>query len=56
MLGLILATTLASAPFLKMSVDVSEFGIQGSGTILVDRAQGRYVRTILAGPASDSEG
>jgi hypothetical protein len=56
MFGLILATALASAPFLKMSVDVQEFGIHGSGIILVDRAKGRYVRTFLAGPASDSEG
>jgi hypothetical protein len=57
MLGIILmAASLASASFLKYSVDVQEFGMHGSGTILVDRIARRYVRRFSVGPASDSEG
>jgi predicted aspartyl protease len=56
MLGLIMAATLSNAPFLRFNLDVREFGMHGTGTILVDRLDGRYVRTYDVGAASDSEG
>jgi predicted aspartyl protease len=56
MLGLILAASLSSAPFIRVNLDVREFGMHGTGTIVVDRANGRYVRQYDVGPASDSEG
>jgi hypothetical protein len=56
MLSVVMAASLASAPFLRFNLDVREFGIHGTGTVVVDRLHGRYVRRFDTGPAGDSEG
>jgi predicted aspartyl protease len=56
MIGLVMAASLANTPFLRYDVDVREFGLRGTGTIVVDRLRGRYARRFNVGPASDSEG
>ena len=47
---------MASAPIMQMSVTVSEYGLRGTGVILVDRRKGRYIRRFNVGPASDGDG
>ena len=46
----------AVARFLVMHVDVDAYGVRGTGTIIVDRASGHFVRRFDAGPASEQEG
>jgi len=41
---------------MRLNVDVSEYGLQGKGTILVDRVTGRFIRQFNVGPASDGDG
>ena len=56
MLAVVMAASLANAPFIRFNLDVREFGIHGTGTIVVDRLRGRFVRRFDTGPAGDSEG
>ena len=56
MLAVLMAASLANAPFVRLNLDVREFGIHGSGTIVIDRLRGRFVRRFDTGPAGDSEG
>jgi hypothetical protein len=51
--ALLAATAL---PFVVMHVDVNAYGVPGTGTIIVDRASGHFVRRFAAGPASEQEG
>ncbi|HEY0615297.1 MAG TPA: aspartyl protease family protein [Candidatus Elarobacter sp.] len=49
----------AGAPgprFVRLRLDVSSYGIRGPGEILIDRAEGRFVRRFETGPASEREG
>ncbi len=41
---------------LRLNLRVNAYGVQGSGTIIVDPATGWFVRRFVAGPASESEG
>lgn len=42
--------------YVRMSLTLHAYGLDGRGTILVDRSTGRFVRTFSAGPASEQEG
>ncbi len=54
-----IATALPAATALRfviMHVDVNAYGVPGTGTIVVDRATGHFVRRFSAGRASEQEG
>jgi hypothetical protein len=46
----------AVARFVIMHVALNAYGVPGTGTIVVDRATGHFVRRFEAGPASEQEG
>lgn len=50
----VLAATVAR--FVVMHVDVNAYGVPGTGTIIVDRSNGHFVRRFDAGAASEQEG
>lgn len=54
MIALAMAATLTR--FVVMHVDVNAYGVRGSGTIVVDRVDGRFARRFNAGAASEQEG
>lgn len=54
--ALIFSAAVANAPFMRLNVEVAEYGLRGTGTILVDRRSGRYVRHFDVGPATDGDG
>jgi hypothetical protein len=45
-----------SPRFVVMHVAANVYGVEGTGTITVDRSTGRFVRRFDAGPASEGEG
>jgi hypothetical protein len=46
----------ALSRYVAMDITVNAYGIAGTGTIVVDRETGRFVRRFVAGPASEQEG
>ncbi|MGD1067607.1 MAG: retropepsin-like aspartic protease [Vulcanimicrobiaceae bacterium] len=42
--------------YLRMQLAVVVYGVRGTGELLIDRATGRFVRRLDAGPASEREG
>jgi hypothetical protein len=46
----------AAPRYLRMQLAVVAYGVRGTGELLVDRATGRFVRRLDAGPASEREG
>jgi hypothetical protein len=42
--------------YLRMRLAVVAYGVRGTGELLIDRATGRFVRRLDAGPASEREG
>ena len=51
-----LALAAALSRYVVMHVTVDAYGVPGTGTIVVDRQSGRFVRRFDAGPASEQEG
>jgi Aspartyl protease len=45
-----------AARYVRLRLDVTAYGIPGRGEILVDRANGHFVRRFDAGPVSEREG
>jgi hypothetical protein len=50
------ALALGLSRYVVMDVKVNAYGIPGTGTIVVDRQSGRFVRRFSVGPASEQEG
>ena len=46
----------SSARYVRLSLDVTAYGVPGHGEIVVDRATGAFVRRFDAGPVSEREG